>query len=439
MVDRGGARSAGAWLLGRLPLGYHQLSVEPQSAVCTVIVTPRRCFLPESGAERGLWGLALQLYLLRSERNLGVGDFGDLAAVARAVTGRGCDVLGLNPLHAPFPDDMELASPYSPASRLLLNPLNIDVGAALEICPSPAAAALMAERRCPGRGPQLPRSRHARLPPGRCSEGAGSAARVCGLACGRRRRRNEFAAFRALQGTSFERHCLYFALRAHMLAEGLGAGDWHGWPQPYQDSRAAVVARFARTHADEVTWVAWQQWLADRQLAAAAGAAEPMRVGLYRDLAVGAECCGRRDLGRAGPHGARVAHRRAARRRLGDGPRVGFAAAASRAPAGERLSQLRRAVAGQHAARGRAAHRPCHGARAALRDPEGRAGRGRHVPRLPVRRSRGHRGARERSQPLPHHRRGFGSMCRTVFASAWPSCRCCRTGCCDSSATATAS
>ena len=102
----------------------------------------------------------------------------------------------------------------------------------------------------------------------------------------------EFAAFRALQGTSFERHCLYFALRAHMLAEGLGAGDWHGWPQPYQDSRAAVVARFARTHAEEVTWVAWQQWLADRQLAAAAGAAEPMRVGLYRDLAVGANAAG---------------------------------------------------------------------------------------------------------------------------------------------------
>ena len=71
--------------LGSLPLGYHHLSIEPQSASCTVIVTPRRCFLPESVAERGLWGLALQLYLLRSERNLGVGDFGDLAAVARAV------------------------------------------------------------------------------------------------------------------------------------------------------------------------------------------------------------------------------------------------------------------------------------------------------------------------------------------------------------------
>ena len=281
-------------LLGGLPLGYHQLSLEPQSGVCTVIVTPRRCFLPESGAERGLWGLALQLYLLRSERNLGVGDFGDLAAVARAVTGRGCDVLGLNPLHAPFPDDMELASPYSPASRLLLNPLNIDVAAALEVCPSPAAAALHGRRRRRGRGREAARAAdtldYRRV--------AALKERILRLAFADWRAAdgeaavNEFAAFRAMQGTSFERHCLYFALRAHMLAEGLGAGDWHGWPQPYQDSRAAVVARFARTHADEVTWVAWQQWLADRQLAAAAGAAEPMRVGLYRDLAVGANAAG---------------------------------------------------------------------------------------------------------------------------------------------------
>ena len=280
-------------LLGALPLGYHQLSLEPQSGVCTVIVTPWRCFLPEIGAERGLWGLALQLYLLRSERNLGVGDFGDLAAVARAVTGHGCDVLGLNPLHAPFPDDMDLASPYSPASRLLLNPLNIDVAAALDVCPSPAAAALMAdagvqaEVRSSSAAATLDYRRVATLKERilrlvfadwRAADGEAAV--------------NDFAAFRAMQGTSFERHCLYFALRAHMLAEGLGAGDWHSWPQPFQDSRAAVVARFARTHADEVTWVAWQQWLADRQLAAAAGAAEPMRVGLYRDLAVGANAAG---------------------------------------------------------------------------------------------------------------------------------------------------
>ena len=40
--------------------------------------------------------------------------------------GWGADVVGVNPLHAMFFDDPEQASPYSPASRLFLNILNID-------------------------------------------------------------------------------------------------------------------------------------------------------------------------------------------------------------------------------------------------------------------------------------------------------------------------
>ena len=277
--------------LGRVALGYHRLSIEPQSAIAGVIVTPGRCYLPNAG-EHGLEGLALQLYLLKSERNLGIGDFGDLAALAADLAGRGCAVLGLNPIHAPFPDDPEHASPYSPASRLLLNPLNIDVAAAAETRASPAATALLADSDLKSEvatlraAATLDYRRVAALKQRALRLAYTDWRRAGGASAG------ELASFRAEQGATFERHCLYFALRAHMLAEGLGPGDWHGWPQPYPDSRAAVVARFARTHADDVTWVAWQQWLADKQLAAAARAAGEMRVGLYRDLAVGADAAG---------------------------------------------------------------------------------------------------------------------------------------------------
>ena len=73
---------------------------------------------------------------------------------------RGADVIGLNPLHAMFPDDPEHASPYSPASRLLLNVLNIDVTAVPELlhCPemrdSDRLRSVSAEGRCvPGKAP----------------------------------------------------------------------------------------------------------------------------------------------------------------------------------------------------------------------------------------------------------------------------------------------
>jgi 4-alpha-glucanotransferase len=289
--SRPGVRSERRRLaLGTLPAGYHRLSIEPSGAGCTVVATPARCFLPSLDEGTGLWGLALQLYLARSQRNFGSGDFGDLAALSAELARRGCDVVGLNPVHAPFPDDPEHASPYSPASRLLLNPLYIDVTAACDTLRSPAAAAMLAD---PSVAAELAALRAADTLQYR--RVAALKSRVLDLAFAdwqRAGETGELDAFRAARGAPFERHCLYFALRAHVLAEGLGAGDWHGWPQPYRDSRGSAVAEFARTHIEEITRVAWQQWLADRHLKAAAEAARDMRIGLYRDLAVGSDAAG---------------------------------------------------------------------------------------------------------------------------------------------------
>ncbi|HEX3412932.1 MAG TPA: malto-oligosyltrehalose trehalohydrolase, partial [Stellaceae bacterium] len=105
-----------------LPWGYHRLAIEPGDASMTLVITPGQCWLPPVLAEgRRLWGVAAQLYLLRSGSDWGIGDFGDLRRLVELAADRGADVIGLNPLHAMFPDDPEHASPYSPASRLLLN------------------------------------------------------------------------------------------------------------------------------------------------------------------------------------------------------------------------------------------------------------------------------------------------------------------------------
>jgi len=52
------------------------------------------------------------------------------------------------------------------------------------------------------------------------------------------------------------------------------------------------VHQFARDAHERVTFQVWLQFLADRQLSEAAMAAGPMTVGLYRDLAVGADPSG---------------------------------------------------------------------------------------------------------------------------------------------------
>ena len=127
-----------------LPFGYHRLTVDPGAAATTLVVAPERCWLPPGVADgRRIWGIAIQLYLLRSASNWGLGDFTDLRALVELASTHGADVIGLNPLHAMFSDDPEHASPYAPESRLLLNILNIDVTAVPELRESPEAQALI--------------------------------------------------------------------------------------------------------------------------------------------------------------------------------------------------------------------------------------------------------------------------------------------------------
>jgi 4-alpha-glucanotransferase len=56
------------------------------------------------------------------------------------------------------------------------------------------------------------------------------------------------------------------------------------------------VARFAQQHRERIDFLAWMQWIADQQLAEAAAVARArgMAIGIYRDLAVGADSAGRR-------------------------------------------------------------------------------------------------------------------------------------------------
>src|SRR6202041_3156836 len=89
-----------------------------------LIVSPPRAY--GGDFDRG-WLLAVQLYGVRSARNWGIGDFTDLSALIELAAQLGADGVGLNPLHALFDDKPADCSPYSPNSRLFLNPLYIDV------------------------------------------------------------------------------------------------------------------------------------------------------------------------------------------------------------------------------------------------------------------------------------------------------------------------
>lgn len=234
------------------------------------------CYCPDWLASKRAWGVAAQLYELRSGRDWGIGDFAALEDLCRVVSRSGADFVGLNPLHALFLAEPERCSPFSPSNRRFLNPLYIAVDRVEGFDPSMADQGEIARLR---------------------GETFVDYAAVAALKLGalkaiwRRRAATDASAlsrFRAEAGTGLERHALFEALSARMKAEGLSAG-WPAWPAQYRRAENPAVIAFAAANADEVDFHVWLQWLARGQLAQAADVArgEGMRIGLYVDFAVG--------------------------------------------------------------------------------------------------------------------------------------------------------
>lgn len=279
----------GGFELPPLTPGYHRLTVAQgeRSAEAWVIAAPQRCWRPRAYAEEGAsdWGLAAQLYGLRSPQNLGIGTYADAGRAAHDAALRGAAFLGLSPVHALFESDRTKISPYSPSSRLFLETLFIEPGALPGFAGS-RAEALLAQ--ADGR---LAALRDAALVDhqGVWEVLAPILRAVWEDSPARRGEDPGFDAFRAEFGETLQAHALFEALSAYFRRQG---AHWLGdWPEPYRQPGSPEVEAFAADHSEEVAYHAFLQYLADGQLAAASEAALDggMRLGLYRDLAVGAD------------------------------------------------------------------------------------------------------------------------------------------------------
>jgi len=115
--------------LPTLPIGYLDASVQvaDKKQQTQLWVTPKHCY---QVGEQKQSGLSIQLYSLKNKAELGVGDFADLLTLVQQSAQHKLDYILLNPLHLLFCQQPERASPYSPNSRALLNPLYL----AIDLC-----------------------------------------------------------------------------------------------------------------------------------------------------------------------------------------------------------------------------------------------------------------------------------------------------------------
>jgi 4-alpha-glucanotransferase len=268
-----------------LPLGWHTLRAESDgvTAECALVVVPVRLTTADSLVARRGWGLATQLYSVRSKRSWGIGDFADLADLAAISGERGADYVLVNPLHAAEPVPPVQPSPYSPSTRRFFNPLYIRVEAIPELAylkPRKRATIDRLQGQVQGLnsdGDRLDRNAvfaaklqalemlyHARRSPARQSA---------------------FDEFCRISGRGLDDFALWSAIR-----EDLEPGD-PLWTDPDCELGSEAAEALRTKLADRIGFHRWLQWICDEQLENAQQAARRsgMRLGVVHDLAVGVD------------------------------------------------------------------------------------------------------------------------------------------------------
>ncbi len=293
-----------------LPLGYHDVALTAdgdQLGTSRIIVAPQACYTPdEIKAGKKIWGLSVQLYCVRSEKNWGIGDFTDLGLLIQKAASVGADFIGLNPIHALYPANPNACSPYGPSSRRWLNYLYIDV-TAIEGYDDASVQSIVHNDEFKA---MLSHARNVE----HVDYEAVAQLKLAALKAvfdvydakylrSNTKQNKAFKAFVDAGGESLDMLAVYDALQSHLKAQGKESWGWPVFPLELKDYHNPAVAKFKKANAQEVKFYLFLQWIAAQQLQEASDKAieAGMTIGLYRDLAVGvsegsAEIWGNKDL-----------------------------------------------------------------------------------------------------------------------------------------------
>lgn len=280
-----------------LPLGYHQLSLSHANAQYNqqLIITPQRCFqLHDKAVLHKTFGPAIQLYAVKSARNWGIGDFADLQQMIAPLAAQGADFIGLNPLHALYPELPQDCSPYSPNSRLWLNSQYVALEHTVDFAECAAAQQQVA---APAFQQQLATLRQTTDVD---YIGVAQAKKAIASTLFRHFKQQHLAhnteravAFRQFvqqAGESLQLLAVHQVLQGELFGQNWDMAAWQNFPLPLRDPRGKAVTEFAKANKDAVDLQLYLQWQAHLQLQQVKQLCQQhgMAIGLYCDVAVGA-------------------------------------------------------------------------------------------------------------------------------------------------------
>ncbi len=281
--------------LPALPVGYYQLTLsdKKQQRKIRLLVQPKTTFQSPILQQQKAWGINIQLYSLRSNRNWGIGDFADLIYLVQNAVQFGADFIGINPLHKMYVAVPDWASPYSASSRRWLNPIYLAVDLLPEFKLAKSVQTWFSQQQ-----DEVTRLRQLE----QVDYPAISTLKITALeqlfTFSQRSktakivaRRQDFLAFVKQQGENLLNQALFDVLDSiehpTQQADEKNIG-WLGWRKEWRQLTDKNRKGLIKKYKAKIEFYMWLQWLTEQQLAEVKTTAKKvgLQLGIYGDLAV---------------------------------------------------------------------------------------------------------------------------------------------------------
>jgi (1->4)-alpha-D-glucan 1-alpha-D-glucosylmutase len=232
------------------------------------VLAPAMCWHPARELHGA--GLSTQVYALRDRRGHGIGDLESLARVGEWFGRHGGAVVLANPLGGPVDPRTPTLAPYSPSSRLTIDPVYLPDAAAHRSDARVARIGDIAAMRAEAWA-ALSRAHRALV-----REGESTAL-------------GAFRAWCAAEAGWLEPHAAFAARIRQAMESGGDAVGWDRWPAEWRDPRSPAVASWAATAAETIDRERHALWRLEQAALEAdrRGRAAGLALGIGHDLPLG--------------------------------------------------------------------------------------------------------------------------------------------------------